>query len=102
MRVFYGKCASEPAAAIRLWHFDKLGLADISKQATGLFSDTKAAQQVAGVVVGDAPWKACPQIIYLEHIHDRYSDLKIVEVPMFPYELKGLERLREVERILFQ
>ncbi len=46
--------------------------------------------------------KARQQRDYLELIYDRYSDLKIAELPMFPYELKGLDRLREVERILFQ
>ena len=45
--------------------------------------------------------KARQQKEYLEHIYDKYSHLKIVELPMFPYELKGLDRLREVERILF-
>ena len=45
--------------------------------------------------------KARQQKDYLEHIYDRYSDLKILEIPMFPYELKGLDRLREVEKILF-
>jgi arsenite-transporting ATPase len=45
--------------------------------------------------------KARQQQEYLEHIYDKYSDLKIVELPMFPYELKGLERLREVGKILF-
>jgi arsenite-transporting ATPase len=45
--------------------------------------------------------KARQQRSYLEHIHGRYSDLEIVELPMFPYELKGLDRLREIERILF-
>lgn len=38
---------------------------------------------------------------YLELIHGRYSDLEIVELPLFPYEIKGLERLKEVEKILF-
>jgi arsenite-transporting ATPase len=45
--------------------------------------------------------KARQQRNYLEHIYDRYSDLPIIELPMFPYELKGLDRLREVERILY-
>ncbi|MBA7493240.1 Arsenical pump-driving ATPase [subsurface metagenome] len=45
--------------------------------------------------------KARQQKNYLEVIYDRYSDRQIVELPMFPYELKGLDRLREVERILF-
>jgi len=45
--------------------------------------------------------KARQQKNYLELIYDRYSDLQIIELPMFPYELKGLDRLREVEKILF-
>jgi arsenite-transporting ATPase len=45
--------------------------------------------------------KAGQQKGYLEHIYEKYSDLKIMEIPMFPYELKGLDRLREVGEILF-
>ena len=45
--------------------------------------------------------KARQQRDYLELINDKYSDLQIVELPMFPYELKGLDRLKEAERILF-
>ena len=45
--------------------------------------------------------KARQQRNYLELIYDRYSDLEIIELPMFPYEPKGLDRLREVERVLF-
>ena len=45
--------------------------------------------------------KAKQQKHYLDVIYDKYSNLEIIELPMFPYELKGLARLREVERILF-
>jgi arsenite-transporting ATPase len=45
--------------------------------------------------------KARYQKDYLEVIYDSYSDLPIVELPMFPYELKGLDRLKEVARVLF-
>jgi arsenite-transporting ATPase len=45
--------------------------------------------------------KASQQRRYLDFIHIRYHDLDITEIPMFPYELKGLDRLKEVERILF-
>jgi len=45
--------------------------------------------------------KARQQKNYLELIYDRYSPLEIIELPLFPYELKGVDRLREVERILF-
>ena len=46
--------------------------------------------------------KARQQKNYIDIIYDRYSDLDIVEIPMFPYELRGLDRLQEVEKILFQ
>jgi len=45
--------------------------------------------------------KARQQRHYLKHIHEKYSKLKIVELPMFPQEVKGLQKLREVEKILF-
>jgi len=38
---------------------------------------------------------------YIEAIHDSYSYLEIVELPMFPYELKGIARLKEIEKTLF-
>jgi arsenite-transporting ATPase len=46
--------------------------------------------------------KALQQQQYLKHIHEKYSVLKIAELPMFPQEVKGLPKLREVEKILFQ
>lgn len=45
--------------------------------------------------------KARQQKNYLELIHERYSELEIIELPMFPYEMKGLNRLKEVEKTLF-
>ncbi|MFH1169388.1 MAG: ArsA family ATPase [Chloroflexota bacterium] len=44
--------------------------------------------------------KARQQQGYLEQIYDHFSHLKIVELPMFPYELKGLARLKEAAGIL--
>ncbi len=45
--------------------------------------------------------KAGQQRAYLEHIHQTYANLDIIELPMFPQEIKGVERLREVEKLLF-
>jgi arsenite-transporting ATPase len=45
--------------------------------------------------------KAAQQHSYLEHIHEKYADLKIIEIPMFPREVKGLEKLQEVGNLLF-
>ncbi|MFC2069555.1 ArsA family ATPase [Chloroflexota bacterium] len=46
--------------------------------------------------------RAEQQKSYIEAIYSRYSHLEIVELPMFSYELKGTERLKEIEKILFQ
>ena len=46
--------------------------------------------------------KAEQQKKYLEIIYNKYPDLQIVELPMFPREPKGLNRLKEVADILFQ
>jgi len=45
--------------------------------------------------------KAEQQKQYLERIHKSFSQLPIIEIPLFPYELKGTERLKEVQKILF-
>jgi arsenite-transporting ATPase len=39
---------------------------------------------------------------YLKFIHQKYGNLDIIELPMFPYEIRGLERLKEVEMKLFR
>lgn len=38
---------------------------------------------------------------YLKRIFDSYSNYEIIELPMFPHEMKGLSRLKEIENILF-
>ena len=45
--------------------------------------------------------KAGQQRKYIEMIHDRFCHLKIVELPMSPYEIKGLARLKWIETNLF-
>lgn len=45
--------------------------------------------------------KAAQQQVYLETIYTRYAHLDIIELPLFPYELRGRERLQEVARLLF-
>ncbi len=45
--------------------------------------------------------KAAQQKKYLDIIHESYAEIPIVEIPLFPYELKGWDRLKEVEKILF-
>lgn len=38
---------------------------------------------------------------YIEELYNRYQALEMIEVPLFPQEIKGVERLREVEKRLF-
>jgi arsenite-transporting ATPase len=45
--------------------------------------------------------KAAQQHKYLDMIYQRYRHLDIIELPMRPYEIKGMERLKEVETYLF-
>lgn len=46
--------------------------------------------------------KARQQQVYRQHIRDNYSHLEIIELPMFPQEVKGTQKLGEVQKILFQ
>ncbi len=46
--------------------------------------------------------KASQQKKYLDMIYERYSHLKIIELPMCPYEIKGIARLKRIESSLFQ
>jgi arsenite-transporting ATPase len=45
--------------------------------------------------------KASQQKVYRELIYKKYSDLQIIELPLFPYEVKGLDRLSEAGNLLF-
>jgi arsenite-transporting ATPase len=45
--------------------------------------------------------RARQQRRYLEHIREKYAHLRKTELPMFPQEVRGVARLREVGKILF-
>ncbi len=45
--------------------------------------------------------RAAMQQPYIEMLKTEYGADALVELPLLPYEVKGVERLREVERILF-
>lgn len=38
---------------------------------------------------------------YIKILRDKYSDMRIVEIPMFPREIKGVDRLRNIGKYLF-
>jgi arsenite-transporting ATPase len=46
--------------------------------------------------------KAREQEKYIKFMHEKFAELKMVEVPMFPHEIRGIDRIREVERALFR
>ena len=45
--------------------------------------------------------KADQQQTYIDLLYHRYQSMQLVEVPLFPHEIKGIDRLKEVERSLF-
>ena len=45
--------------------------------------------------------KARQQRQYIELLHDRYHYMEIIELPMFSREIKGMERLKDIEKSLF-
>jgi arsenite-transporting ATPase len=55
------------------------------------------------VQVTDSPFlvrKAAQQRPHLAELHERHGTLSIVEIPLFPEEVRGVERLRTVGRLL--
>lgn len=46
--------------------------------------------------------KAEQQREYIKFLHDRYSGMKIVEIPMFPQEIRGMEKLRALGKYLLE
>ena len=55
------------------------------------------------VQVTDSPFlaqKMQQQRPHLERLHERYGEVPIVEIPLFPQEVRGVDRLRAVGRLL--
>jgi len=44
------------------------------------------------------------QIPYIDMLVDEYGDgrMKIIQLPLFAYEMKGVDRLKELEKVLFR
>jgi len=45
--------------------------------------------------------KSRQQNMYISMLYERCHDLKIVKLPMFPYEIKGMERIKQIRERLF-
>ncbi len=42
------------------------------------------------------------QVPYIDMLVNEYKErMKVIELPLFPYEIKGIERLKEVKKVLF-
>ena len=55
------------------------------------------------VTDADSPFlrqKAAQQQTHLRQLRGRYPALPITEIPLFPQEIQGLERLRQVGAVL--
>jgi arsenite-transporting ATPase len=53
---------------------------------------------------GNSPFlleRSAQQARYLSLVHGKYTQLQIVEIPLFPHEIKGIDRLKLVEKWLF-
>jgi len=74
--------------------FDKYGLKaeqlvinNVIKEIAGsTFLQTKAEQQRG----------------YIDLLHNRYQGIEMIELPLFPHEIKGIDRLKDIERSLFK
>jgi arsenite/tail-anchored protein-transporting ATPase len=68
----------------------------------------RAEQLIVNNVIqksGGSPFlkaKSSQQKQYIELVHRKYSQLQIVVIPLFPHEIKGVERLRQVEQSLYK
>lgn len=80
-------------------------------QLDGVFAEMnsyefKVSRLIINNVIGHADSdflreKASQQMPYLQSIHNKYGNLRITELPMFPHEVKGLDRIKEVAGVLF-
>jgi arsenite-transporting ATPase len=67
--------------------------------------DLRISRLIVNNVVGvtDSPFlaqKRRQQQEYLEQLRERHGDVPIVEIPLFPQEIRGVERLQTVGRLL--
>ena len=68
---------------------------------TGNFS-VRSIPWVGKDSLGSHVTKARQQREYIEILHDRYSKLRLIEIPMFPHEIKGMDKLKDIEKNLFE
>jgi arsenite-transporting ATPase len=55
------------------------------------------------ITTADSPFlkeKGAQQQEHLRYLRQRYNQLPITQIPLFPHEIQGLERLRQVAALL--
>jgi len=75
VRVFHCKGPAEPAAIVGVLHLHELGAVHPAQQLPGLLMHADAAQQVAGVVIGDPAAVAGPHVLHLQDIDQEFGEL---------------------------
>ena len=68
------------------FRFDQMIINNVIKERDSPFLQAKAEEQNG----------------YIELLRKRYNDMKIVELPLFPHEIKGMARLEIIEKWLFE
>lgn len=46
--------------------------------------------------------KAEQQRGYIDLLRQKYQEIKMIELPLFPHEIKGIDSLKDIERSLFK
>jgi arsenite/tail-anchored protein-transporting ATPase len=84
--------------ALSVWQVDGV-LEELARHGLGV--ERVVVNNVVKVV--DSPFlaeKSAQQQPHLERVRERFGAPSVVEVPLFPREVRGVERLREVGRVL--
>ena len=67
------------------FRIDRLVINNVIKEPSSGFLVTKAEQQRR----------------YIELLRERYQHIEVVELPMFPHEIRGIQTLKEIGKSLF-
>jgi len=90
---------SEPGhEVVKHLFFTELGLEEVRTM-----WDERFGREVYAITIADSPFlaqKAAQQQEHLRQLRQRYGRLPITEIPLFPQEIQGLERLRQVVAVL--
>src|SRR5205823_3066111 len=75
-RKFYRKGPAETAAQLVVLHLDKLDPTNGADELSRLAFDSQLAQEMAGVVIGDAAAETRTHVLHLQHLDQEFRKLK--------------------------